>query len=138
MDNTYLKKLPNKTISQRNHYSFYLQDINTEYQIDLMYMPTCNSYKYIFVMCDINNTMVYTVALKTKKAEDVLRAFQKLENELKFKDGCIFVSDSGTEYKGVFLNYLKPKGYMKKNIELNNHRQLCFVDNAILHLTKEI
>ena len=27
---------------------------------------------------------------------------------------------------------------MLKKIDIGNHRQLCFVDNAILHLTKEI
>ena len=57
---------------------------------------------------------------------------------MKFKDGCIFGSDNGREYKRVFFNYLKQKGYVKNNIQLNNHRQLCFVENAILHLTKEI
>ena len=138
MDNTYLKKLPNKTIRQRNHYTYHLPDINTEYQIDLMFMPSYNSYKYVFVMCDINNTTVYTIPLLTKKAEEVLKAFQELETKLKYKNGCIFVSDSGTEYKGVFLTYLKQRGYFKKNIEIGNHRQLCFVDNAILYLTKEI
>ena len=89
-------------------------------------------------MCDINITMVYTVPVKTRKAEDSLKAFQELELKLKFKDGCLFVSDSGTENRGLFLAYLKKKGYVKKNIELGNHRQLCFVDNPILYLTKEI
>ena len=115
MDNTYFKKIPNKAVKQLNHYSYYLPDTNTEYQIDLMYMPTYDSYKYIFVMCDINNTMVYTIPLKSKKAADVLIAFQELENKLNFKDCCIFVSDSGSEYRGVFLTYLKKNGYVKKN-----------------------
>ena len=65
-------------------------------------------------MCAINNTMAYTVPIKTRKAEDLLKAFQELESKLKFKDGCLFVSDSGTEYRGVFLAYLKKKGYAKK------------------------
>ena len=114
MDNNYLKKLPNKTVKQRNHFSYYLRAANTEYQIDLMFMPVCKSYKYVFVMCDINNTMVYTVPIKTRKAEDSLKAFQELESKLKFKDGCLFVSDSGTEYKNVFLAYLKKRICEKK------------------------
>ena len=78
MDNNYLKKLPNKTVKQRNHFSYYLRAVNTEYQIDLMFMPVCKSYKYVFVMCDINNTMVYTVPIKTRKAENSLKALISL------------------------------------------------------------
>ena len=79
-----------------------------------MFMPVCKSCKYVFVMCDINNTMVYTVPIKARKAEDSLKAFQELESKLKLKDDCLFVSDSGTEYKGVFLAYLKKKDMRKK------------------------
>ena len=131
-----LKTLPRKS-KNMNHYLSVIEPKN-EYQIDMMHMPYDGGYRYVFVLCDISTTFVYGLPTNTKQPSEKLECFKIFETKLKFKKGTIFTSDNGSEFRGYFQQYMKQQGYNRVNVEVGNHRQLCFVNNAILHLTKAI
>ena len=132
---SYLKTVPRKS-RNINHFKEVIEP-NTEYQIDMMLMPFDNSYRYVFIICDIATTLVYGLPTKTKQPSEILKCFKIFEDKLKFKNEFIFISDNGSEFRGYFQRYLKQNGYKRVNTEDANHRQLCFVNNAILDLTKK-
>ena len=68
-----LKTLPRKS-KNINHYHIY--EPNVEYQIDLMFMPTDDGYKYVFVMRDIATTLVYGTPSKSKLPSEMLILFK--------------------------------------------------------------
>ena len=131
-----LKTVPRKS-KNMNHFQPIIEP-KSEYQIEMMFMTYDCGYRYIFVSCDISTTYAYGLPTKSKQPSEILECFKILEEKLQFAKGCIFTSDNGSEFRGVFQQYLKNHEYIRQNTEIGNYRQLCYVNNAILHLTRAI
>lgn len=102
-------------------------DIGEMLQIDLLdyqkYAKSNNGFKYIFIAVDIFSRYAYAVPIKNKEPKNVLEAFKTIP----FIPKAIF-SDSGNEFKGVFLNYLKEKEVAGLKAEIGDHHSLGVID----------
>ena len=100
-------------------------------QADLLFLPTDRfGYKYALVVIDIFSNRIDIEAIKIKSAESVAKAFNKIY-ERGILDIPKFMSvDSGTEFKGSALNYLKSKKIVVTVSATQKHSQTAFVEYA--------
>lgn len=97
---------PRRINFKRNHY--YIYTINEHWQADLMDLQSLSEfndqYKYVLLIIDCLRRYVWTRALKTKKAIEVLKAFQSIVNEAKATP-TFLVTDRGLK-RCFYLNTL--------------------------------
>lgn len=100
-------------------------------QADLLFLPTDRfGYKYALVVIDIFSNRIDIEPIKIKSAESVAKAFNKIY-ERGILDIPKFMSvDSGTEFKGSALNYLKSKKIVVTVSATQKHSQTAFVEYA--------
>lgn len=81
-------------------------------QCDILYLPNDNGFKYALVCVDVGSGLTDAEALKERNAETTLKAFKKITNRKPLKDAPKYILqvDSGSEFKGVFADYIKSKG----------------------------
>nr|CAD2159606.1 unnamed protein product [Meloidogyne enterolobii] len=94
----------------------------TDLQVDLADMQALSRHnkgnRYILVGIDVLSKRLFTVPLKTKKGEEMVKAFQDLINKVPMKPHRIF-SDKGTEFKNKQLKEFFAKEDIQK-IEANH------------------
>uniref|UniRef100_A0A914MV96 Integrase catalytic domain-containing protein n=1 Tax=Meloidogyne incognita TaxID=6306 RepID=A0A914MV96_MELIC len=94
----------------------------TDLQVDLADMQALSRHnkgnRYILVGIDVLSKRLFTVPLKTKKGEEMVKAFQDLINKMPMKPHRIF-SDKGTEFKNNQLKEFFAKEDIQK-LEANH------------------
>nr|CAD2190719.1 unnamed protein product [Meloidogyne enterolobii] len=94
----------------------------TDLQVDLADMQALSKHnrgnRYILVGIDVLSKRLFTVPLKTKKGEEMVKAFQDLINKMPMKPHRIF-SDKGTEFKNKQLKEFFAKEDIQK-LEANH------------------
>lgn len=103
------------------------------------YQKDNNKYKYILVVIDTFSRFAFTRSLKTKTANDVLRAFKNIfQNTNRHPDHIR--TDQGSEFCNSLLNkYLKSKGinhFVTQNTEIKAHIAERFLRTLKSKITK--
>jgi hypothetical protein len=76
-------------------------------QADLLFMPTDDGYKYILVAVDIASRICDAEPLKTKEADSVKKAMEKMFKRKIIKTPLRLEIDAGTEFQGNFEKHFK-------------------------------
>ena len=100
------------------------------FMADLLQLPTTkDKFKYLLVVVDVASKEFDIVPLKTKKPEEVLKAYQKM-----IKRPYISISkasiktDGGGEFKGKFKNWLRKNKIMQFTAKSGRHTQMSMVE----------
>jgi hypothetical protein len=81
---------------------------NKIHQMDLLFMPDDDGYKYALTVVDTGSRLTDVEPLKTKTAKDVLNAIKNIYKRGILKMPIMSVEvDNGSEFKGVFKEYFK-------------------------------
>jgi hypothetical protein len=107
-----------------------LQDHNL--QCDLLMLPkTKAGYRYLFVILDLWSDEIDVRPLKTKEAEEVLKALKSIFKGDHIKKPKFSIrSDAGTEFKSVFHKYLYDQGILHSISLANRHKQTGSVESV--------
>lgn len=131
-----MKRPPNKARSVYRHYD--QSNVLHTIEVDLLFMPLDNGYKYIFTAVDIASRYKWAYPIKTKKSLEILTHFKKLYNSLKKRKTLIkqVSADDGSEFKSSFKEFLEDKKIRKYEAEPSNH--LAMVENFNGMLSKRL
>lgn len=104
------------------------------YQADLLALPiTKEGFRYLFVIVDVASKECDIEPLKNKDAENVKAALLKTikRNLIKTPSaGSYLGTDSGSEFKGAFHNYLYSRGIYHKVGAAGRHSQQAIVESV--------
>lgn len=124
---------------------------NYRHEIDILYLPHDDGYKYLVVVVDVASRYICAKPLKEKSSSAVTEALKEMytiPNESptivkqsvrlsnRFGPPIFLHSDQGSEFKGVFQKYLKDSGIRYIDHEVGSH--LPFVENANKEISKRI
>lgn len=108
-----------------------LQDYN--FQADLLMLPkTKEGYRYLFVIVDLWSDEIEACPLKTKEPKEVLKCMENIFKKGKYlkKPYASLRTDAGTEFKGVFHQWLYDKNILHSITLPNRHKQMANVENV--------
>jgi hypothetical protein len=97
-------------------------------QADLLFMPTDDGYKYILVAVDIASRICDAEPLKTKEADSVKKAMEKMFKRKIIKTPLRLEIDAGTEFQGNFEKHFK-KIFQIIRKQAGRHRQQSVVES---------
>lgn len=109
--------------------TFPKQDYN--FMADLLELPkTEEGFKYLFVVVDLWSDEFDIEPLKNKQPKTVLDAFKKMlkRKHLNFPKGSI-ATDQGSEFKGVFHDYIFNRGIYHKWADPGRKTQMSSVES---------
>lgn len=109
-------------------------------QADLLFLPTAKGgYKYLLAMVDLANNEFDIEPLKSKTAEAVLKATQAIFKRgiLKLPEASIR-TDSGTEFKSVYAQFMHDNNVMHKISLPDRHKQTGNVERLNKELSRII
>jgi hypothetical protein len=96
-------------------------------QIDLLdyqkFASGNRGYKFILIGVDVFTRVAFAELIKDKTPQNVLTTFKKFD----IKPNAVF-HDSGSEFKGVFLKYLKENDIVDLTAEVGDHHSLGIID----------
>ncbi len=106
-------------------------EANYNYMCDLLFLPTTKEkYKYCFVMVDLYTDQFDLYKLRSKTSDEVLKGFIYIINNSKYLSKPVCVqSDSGSEFQGVFHEYLMKNNIIHKRTSPNRHSQQSNVES---------
>jgi hypothetical protein len=125
--NLHLK--PRKEKGQ-NMPTFQHQKINMIHQADLLFLPTDEGFKYLLVVVDIGSRLCDAVPLKTKEANEIIKAFETIykRRNSKLKYPKNMEVDAGSEFKGNVKEYFLNKNMSVRVAKAGRHRQQAIVE----------
>ena len=106
------------------------------YMADLLFLPTDKfGYCKLLVVCDLATDEFDIEPMKTDKADETLKAFEKMirRDYIKLPKSSIS-TDGGASFKGVFQNYLYDHNVFHKTCGAGRHQQLANIDNLCRQL----
>ena len=97
-------------------------------QMDLLYLPSDNGYKYLLVAVDNFSGLTDAIPLKYRNSLSVRKGIEKI-----FKNGIlekpkILQVDSGSEFKGDIEKYMKENNIILRRAGVNRHKQQSVVE----------
>ena len=121
-----LFKRPKKqTKSQQAHY---MNDTkNGTHQMDLLYLPTDDGYKYALVIVDLATGLTDAQPLKAKTG--VLDGIKAIYRRPILDPPKLVQVDAGTEFKGDVRDYFRNKGIAVRVGKPGRHKQQAMVEN---------
>lgn len=122
-----LMKVPKKEKIFPKHQTSDKDIIN---QIDILYLPEDDGYKYALVVVDVFSRITDAEPLKNKRPKDVLEAINKIYNRNYLNKPKYIQVDSGTEFKGEFLKWIKKNKITLRKAKEGRHRQQAVVEGA--------
>lgn len=110
---------------------------NYNMMADLMFLPTdAFGYKYALVVVDLADDSFDIQPLKTKTPDATLKGLKKMfEREYIKKPYASLTTDAGTEFRGVFQDYLFNESIYHKTTRVGRHQQLSNIDNLIRQIS---
>lgn len=112
---------------------------NFNQMADILYLPeTKQKFKYLLVVCDLASNLFDIVPMRDKSSETTLKALEQMYKKgkiLKPPEGS-FNTDGGTEFKGVFHQYLYDKNIFHKMGLPFRHSQQSVVENLNKQLAR--
>lgn len=130
IDETYTKPI------KKEKYFNHVKDsvaliVGNNQQIDILYLPTTRfGYKYLLTCVDLANDACDFEPMKTKTPVSVLNAYREINGREYIRLAKVTVtSDSGTEFKGVFQEYLNKHNVFHRVTVPDRHKQTANVEN---------
>lgn len=142
-----LTKLP-VTVKQSEKAHFMVPKKNSVLMADIIFMPddedtkrkSTDSFKYITILIDLATSNLVKTPLKYRDAKTALQAFKVIMREAKHLDKklsySLFITDGGSEFKGVFHDYIASKGIIHKTTERGRHQQMKPIDSRIALISR--
>jgi hypothetical protein len=109
---------------------------NVDHQADLLFLPNDNGYRYCLVVTDIGNRLSDAEPLKNKSSKTVKDSLKIIYKRGILKKPQTLTMDSGKEFKGEVLDYLKKNGIAYKYAKPGRHRQVAMVERTNQYLGK--
>ena len=124
-----LTQIPKKPKTVGTHNSKYIKP-NQYHQIDILYLPNDNGYKYALVIVDVATKQVQVRAQKTKTAKETLKSFKSIYGRGRntLVKPMILQADGGTEFKGVVKEWIKDNGIALRISTPFRHQQQSVVE----------
>jgi Integrase core domain len=136
---TYTLHKPKRKRFPRNFYS--VDNIADLWQADLICWETLAEYndgfKYILVVIDVFSKFAYTVALKSKTASDVIKAFTRIFGKTTLKPMRL-ATDRGREFNNKFFLKFMKKHNVQFNVVEDDQNKSCIAERFIRTLTSLI
>jgi hypothetical protein len=136
-------KLTKKRIRSQREYNNFEDNIrlekNCNYMSDILFLPTAKyGFKYLLIVLDIATRQFDCEKLKNKDSTTVLKAFKKICNNSDYLTipKYSLITDSGSEFKGLFQDYLYNESIFHKTIMKGNHTAMSPIDNLCYQLGK--
>ena len=129
IDETYTKPIKKPVFDSVKNNTYPQGGYN--YMADLLFLPeTKKGYKYLFVIVDLWSNAFDIEPLKSKEADEVLKAMQTIfKRKFITKPKASIRTDNGTEFKGVFHKWLHDNNILHREAEPYRHQQLSNVEN---------
>lgn len=108
---------------------------NAVQQADLLFLPNDDGYKYLLVVVDIATRKVDAEPLKSKDANEVKKAMQKIYKRKILKSPMRLEVDSGKEFDGAFKRFYDEVFEIVKKIA-GRHRQQAVVETKNYQIGK--
>ena len=109
---------------------------NNTHQVDLLYLPDDNGFKFALVCVDLESSYIGAEPLKdNKSSSEALKALLKIYKRSKYlKLPQRLEMDQGTEFKGDFYTYFHNLGITMRYKRAGRHRSQAMVEtwNGIL------
>jgi hypothetical protein len=99
-----------------------------DHQMDLLFMPDDDGYKYALVVTDVGTRLTDAEPLKSKNPTEVLDAVKKIYSRNILKQPKRVEVDAGGEFKGPFAKYFEDKGITVRVAKTGRHRQQALVE----------
>jgi hypothetical protein len=106
---------------------------NAVHQADLCQMPKdSKGFSYFLTVVDIATRNIDAEPLKSKRADEVLKAFKKIYKRNYLNPPTVRLEvDAGTEFKSVVQDYfINELGVLVKIGQPGRHRQQCYAERA--------
>ena len=113
---------PNKSLT----HSAYEKD--AVHQADLLFLPEDRGFKYVLTVVDTASRFADAEPLKTKKSEEVVKAFKKIYKRQPLNKPFMFKVDDGSEFKGAFNKFLKDEKIGISRGKPNRHRSQALAE----------
>lgn len=139
IDETFTKKIRKPKGFTKIRDNVNLQE-DYNHMADLLSLPTTTyGYKYLFVIVDLATREFDIEPMKTKDAFAALNAMENCfkRNYIRIPFGTL-TTDSGSEFKGVFHNWLYKKDIAQKVTVPGRHTQTSMVDSLCRQLGRLI
>ena len=132
-------KLTKKRVRSQREYNNFEDNIrlekNCNYMSDMLFLPTAKyGFKYLLIVLDIASRQFDCEKLKNKDSTVVLKAFKKICNNSDYLTipKYSLITDSVTEFKGIFQNYLYNESIFHKTVLKGNHTAMSPIDNLLI------
>ena len=112
--------------------------LNELHQADVMFFPTDGDYSYILTLVDAATRYKAAEKLKTKAADEVKAAFEKIYSKPPLKPPKKLMVDEGSEFKGVTQKYFEKHGTLVRRAEPGHHRSQAFVESFNRYLQERL
>lgn len=101
-------------------------------QADLLFLPNDQGYKYLLVVVDISDRKVDFEPIKSKRAGDIIQAFNTIfERQIVMQPQIYIGVDAGKEFDNIQLKgFLKSKDIYLKIAKPGRHRQQAIVERT--------
>lgn len=136
LHNLYIKPTKDKGLNAPTYPDF--KD-NVFHQMDILFLPDDDGYKYALVIVDVGSRLVDARPLKTKSASDVLKALKQIYSGKYLKPPSKVIGvDSGSEFRGPVKNYFDDIGVFMKIGKPDRHRQQAIVERKNKDIGKKL
>lgn len=138
-----LKKLFQKPKKQINKNRSKFPTTKTEpgfiHMADLLFLPNDRGHRYALVVTDMGSGKTDAEPLKTKSADAVKRAFERIYSRgiLSLPKFAMYVDD-GTEFKSDAARYFKNKGIVIRVASVGRHSQQSLIERRNLRIGNAI
>jgi hypothetical protein len=136
-------KLTKKRVRSQREYNSFEDNMrlekNCNYMSDILFLPTAKyGFKYLLIVLDIATRQFDCEKLKNKDSTTVLKAFKKICDKSDYLTipKYSLITDSGSEFKGIFQDYLYNESIFHKTIMKGNHTAMSPIDNLCYQLGK--
>lgn len=112
--------------------SKYVVVADSYYQMDLMTLVPFNKMNYVLCIVNMRNKLTDVEALRTKSADEVLKAFKKiLDRKIIHPEPKLIFMDNGKEFDNkYFKDFLISKNIQFRFTRAGQHRQNAIVENT--------
>lgn len=123
-------KFDNKQRKYNKFINYIIPEKDFNYMADLIIMPkTSDGYKYLLVVMDLATHLFDLQPMKTKTAEATLNAYKDIiKRKILMIPEISLQTDGGTEFKGVFNDFLLKNKIYHKVAYPYNHKQQAPVE----------
>ena len=124
-----LTTLPKKTISKGSYNNPYILP-HQYHQMDILYLPHDNGFKYALVIVDIATKQIQARPQKTKLAKETLKSIKSIygTGRKTLPKPTILHADGGTEFKGVVKEWVKDNNIALRISTPFRHQQQSVVE----------